>query len=148
MLAGENQKFSPLVIFLKIQYGKIKALNVKIPKLKSSLYFLILLTLLILPVAVFAQESSPSSTPTPSSQSSPAPSPSSSPASSSQSSTPTPSLGATNSADSGKQQVLGAATELGNTSRGIELAKWLIATILGVSVFILGIKLLRSDAQE
>lgn len=98
---------------------------------------------------VLAQEASPSPSPTPDASASPSPDASPSPTPSSNSSTPSPSPAvgqATSSAD--KQKVLGAATELGSTSRGRQIAKWVIAFSLGLGAFLFGLKILRNNAEE
>lgn len=99
---------------------------------------------------VLAQVESPSPSPTPSASASPSPDASPSPTPSSNSSTPSPNPAvgqATSSADD-KQKVLGAATELGSTSRGRQIAKWVIAFSLGLGAFLFGLKILRNNAEE
>lgn len=122
---------------------KLAARNLKRYLVATAIFFVLLVT----PYTVVAQQTSPSPSespyvspspsvsPSPTPETSPSPSPSSSPV-----------IGGTESAD--KQKVLGAATTLGATNRGREIAKWLVASILGLCAFLLGLKILRSDAQE
>ena len=124
-----------------------------------------LLFLAIVAKLVLAQETTPSPTPTPTSTptptptatpnptstptptptptSTPTPTPTQSSVVGSQSPTPTPSP-----ENSKKQEVLGAATELGKTGGQKEFVKWALAVIFGLVVFIFGFKIIRSSAQE
>lgn len=117
---------------------------------KLEIYIATVSTALILaisPLSILAQENSPSPTPLESPSPSPTVSPTPTPATSPTPS-PSPTVGGTESATTDKQKVLGAATTLGATNREREIAKWLIASILGLAAFLLGLKILRTDAQE
>ena len=109
-------------------------------KIKKAATALALASVLIATSApAFAQDASPSPTatptPSPSESASPSPSPSASPASS-------PDVGGTT-----KEEVLGETTALGETSKEREIAKWVIASIIGIGSFLLVIKTAKS-AQE
>lgn len=124
---------------------KLAARKLKAYLVASSIF----MVLMLFPFVAGAQQATPSPSPTESPVASPSPSTSPTPtptATPSPSPSSSPSVGGTESAD--KQKVLGAATTLGATSRGREIAKWLIASILGLCAFLLGLKILRSDAYQ
>ena len=56
---------------------------------------------------------------------------------------PTPVGGPTDGTDSTQAEVLGETTVLGETSAGIEMAKWLLAGIAGAGVLFAGAKAFR-----
>ena len=88
----------------------------------------------------------PSVSPSPEAQATPTPTPTPSPSASespSASPTATPAAGSTD-----KEKVLGAATKLGSTSRGREVAKWFLASSLGLLTLLIGLKVLRSNVEE
>lgn len=106
---------------------------------------------------IFAQETTPSPTPTATASATPTatPTPSLTPTptptptvTATPTPTPTSAGTATSSANSDKQKVLGAATKLGDTSRGIQIAKWSLAFLAALTVFTLGFKILRTNAEE
>ena len=123
----------------------------KIIRLSTSVVSIAALILVVTNTS-FVQSQDATSTPTPTvspspeAQATPTPTPTPSPsASESPSASPT-AIPAAGSAD--KEKVLGAATKLGSTSRGREVAKWFLASSLGLLALLIGLKVLRSNIEE
>ena len=89
-----------------------------------------------------AQTTDPSPSPSTDPSTSLSPSPSSSPATSPSPSESTAAGGTT------KSEVLGETTKLGDTGTEKEIAKWVIAFLVGMAAFFLGLKTARSKAEE
>ena len=93
---------------------------------------------------VYAQEASPSATITPTETPTPTQEPSPTPTETiSPTETPTPTQ-----EQNDEGEVLGGATELGNTDSGRQITKWAIAMFIGLSVALIGIKIARSHVDE
>lgn len=143
-------------------------MDIELPVRKNRLliWAIGLLVCLLVPLKVFAQESpspspspsaSESHSPSPSASTTPSPTPSPSPspaATQGSSSSPSPSatsaVGAASPSVSpvAKKEVLGAATALGSTSAESDFIKWLAVLGVGVVTLIIGLRLVRSHAEE
>lgn len=104
---------------------------------------------------VFAQDASTSATLTPTGTPTETPTPTSEPTPTEDPS-PTPTVEPTPTEEPASEseesesdgEVLGGATELGDTSSGKQATKWIVAAFIGIAVALIGVKITRNHVDE